>query len=237
MERLVFVHGSVTNGPATWGAQRELADRFELEILNRPGFPPNPPVDTVDFDEHARWVADRLREGDHLVGNSYGGVISLLAAARRPEVVRSLAVIEPPATRLLPDDPVVQQFAADGIDWWMRGPKDDPAAFLRGFLRTVGSAYEPPSPLPADLEQGAQALIVQRGPWEAEIPLADLAAAPFAKLVVSGAHHPAFDAICDVLERELEAERLILPGFGHSVARHPEFNASLTGFVDRAARR
>jgi hypothetical protein len=51
---------------------------------------------------------------------------------------------------------------------------------------------------------------------------------------VSGAHHPAFDAICDVLERELRAERAVLPGHGHSVQRHPDFNRVLAGFVERA---
>ena len=51
--RIVFVHGSVMGGRPTWSGQRELGDRFRLEILERPGFPPNPPVDHVDFEEHA----------------------------------------------------------------------------------------------------------------------------------------------------------------------------------------
>ena len=77
--------------------------------------------------------------------------------------------------------------------------------------------------------------MVERGPWEAEIPLEALAAAPFPKLVVSGAHHPAFDAICDALERELEAERVVLPGYGHAAQRHPDFNTHLVDFVERAS--
>jgi hypothetical protein len=44
------------------------------------------------------------------------------------------------------------------------------------------------------------------------------------------------DAICDVLERELAAERLVLPGYGHSVQRHPAFNDHLADFVGRASR-
>ena len=73
--------------------------------------------------------------------------------------------------------------------------------------------------------------------WRAQRPLADLRAAPFPKLVVSGAHHPAFDAICDVLQRKLPAERAVLPGFGHVVQLHPEFNGLLAGFVERAEAR
>jgi hypothetical protein len=75
----------------------------------------------------------------------------------------------------------------------------------------------------------------ERGPWEAEIPLAALAATRFPKLVVSGAHHPAFDAICDRLECELSAERAVFPGYGHTAQRHPGFNVALADFVERAA--
>ncbi len=235
MERLVFVHGSLVGGGPTWSAQLPLAERFELVILDRPGFPPNPPVDRVDFDKDANVLCEEMRVGDHLVGHSYGGVITLLAAGRRSTAVRSLTVIEPPATRVALGDPVVDRFAADAVEWWTNGPTDDPEAFLRGFLEAVGSDFDPPSPLPPELEQGARTLIAERGPWEAYIPLAALGDAPFPKLVVSGAHHPAFDVICDVLETELRAERAVLPGCGHSVQRHPDFNGVLADFVERAS--
>ena len=237
MERLVLVHGSVLGGAATWRNQRPLADRFDLVVVERPGFPPKPPVERVDFETHAALVADELEPGDHLVGHSYGGVISLLAAARRPDVLRSVTVVEPPATGVALGDPAVDRFAAGATELWTKGPRDDPEAFLRTFLRAVGSDFDPPSPLPPELEQGARTLIGERLPSEAEIPLDTLAAAPFPKLVVSGAHHPAFDAICDVLERELHAERVVLAGHGHSVQRHPDFNAALADFVTRAAAR
>src|SRR6478736_4913754 len=116
--RIVFVHGSVMGGRPTWSGQRALADRFELELLERPGFPPNPPVDHVDFEEHAVLVADALEEGAHLVGHSYGGVISLLAAADAPERVRSLTVIEPPCTKVAAGDPDADPFTQEGIEWW-----------------------------------------------------------------------------------------------------------------------
>jgi pimeloyl-ACP methyl ester carboxylesterase len=236
MARLVLVHGSVVGGRATWAGQRPLAERFDLVVLDRPGFPPNPPVERVDFEPDAQLVADLLASGDHLVGHSYGGVISLLAAATRPESIGSLTVIEPPATQVAAGDPAVDAFAADGRALYESGATSDPETFLRRFLEAVGSAFDPPTPLPPELAQGAQALAVERGPWEAEIPLAPLAAAPFPKLVVSGAHQPAFDAICDVLERELPAERAVLPGYGHVVQRHPAFNDVLADFVDRAER-
>lgn len=233
-ERLVLVHGSVVGGAPTWSAQAPLADRFELLVVERPGFPPNPPVDVVDFEQDADLVAGLLCPGDHLVGHSYGGVISLLAASLQPGLVRSLTVIEPPATRVALQNPAVAAFAAGGTELYASGQTDDLETFLRRFLDAVGSAFDPPSPLPPELEQGARALVVERGPWEAEIPLDALAAAPFPKLVASGAHHPAFDAICDVLEREIDAERVVLEGYGHTVQRHPGFNEALADFVDRA---
>jgi pimeloyl-ACP methyl ester carboxylesterase len=237
MERLFFVHGSVVGGAPTWRAQQALADRYELVVLERPGFPPNPPVDRIDFEADAELVAAALEPGDHLVGHSYGGVITLLAAALRPDALRSLSVIEPPATRVALGDPHADRFAAEAIEAWSGVADAEPDAFLRGFLSAVGSDWDPPSPLPPELDQGARMLMAQRGPWEAEIPLEELSAAPFPTLVVSGAHHPAFEAICDVLERELRAERIVLPGYGHTVQRHPDFNPALADFVDRASQR
>ena len=232
MPRLVLVHGSITNGAATWGGQRELADRYDLVVLDRPGFPGGPPVERVDFEADARWLAELLRPGDHLCGHSYGGIVCLLAAVSSPALA-SLTAIEPPATRVAEGDPAADAFAASEIELWRNGPRD-PEEFLRVFLGAVGSAWTPPSPLTPALEQGTRALMAERGPWEAEIPLAELRALAFPKLVVSGAHHAAFDAICDVLEREIEAGRAVLPGAGHAVQRAPGFNDVLADFLARA---
>jgi pimeloyl-ACP methyl ester carboxylesterase len=235
MERIVLVHGSVMGGRGTWAAQRPLAERFELLVLDRPGFPPNPPVERIDFEADGAFVAGLLEPGDHLVGHSYGGIVSLLAAASRPDVLRSLTVIEPPCTRVAAGVAEVDDFARAGMDLYATARSGDPDEYLRRFLAAVGSEFDPPSPLPPELEQGARNLAIERGPWEADIPLAALALTPFPKLVVSGAHLGAYDVICDVLERELDAERVVLPGYGHAVQRHPEFNVRLADFVERAS--
>jgi pimeloyl-ACP methyl ester carboxylesterase len=230
--RVLLVHGSVVNGETTWAAQRPLAERFELVVPNRRGFPPGPDVDRVDFEDEAVWLDAYLEPGTHLVGHSYGGVISLLAAARRPELLRSLTVIEPPCLGVARGDPVVDAYEAQSAVLWQGD--QEPAAFLRAFLQGVGSSIPPGDFSPA-LLQGARTLMVERHPWEAEIPLEELAAAPFPKLVVSGAHSEPFDRVCDVLERWLGAERAILPGAGHSVQRLGEpFNELLAAFVEKA---
>lgn len=234
--RLLLVHGSVLNAELTWKAQKPLAERFEVVAPNRRGFPPGPEVERVDFAEEAVWLEQFLKEGTHLVGHSYGGVISLLAAARRPELVRSLTVIEPPAFGVARGIPAVDEFIAQLEQHWASGPRD-PAEFLRGFLALVGSSTRPGDFSP-ELLQGGRTLMVERLPSEAVIPFDELAGTPFPKLAVSGAHSAAFEAVCDVLEKRLGAERAIFPGAGHSVQRLGEpFNELLTEFVLRAAAR
>jgi pimeloyl-ACP methyl ester carboxylesterase len=233
---VLLVHGSVVNGEATWAAQRPLAERFELVVPNRRGFPPGPDAERVDFEDDAIWLEQFVEPGTHLVGHSYGGVIALFAAVRYAGELRSLTVIEPPAFALARGDPAADAFVAGGVDLWEHGP-GDPAAFLRRFLTSVGSSLPPGDFSPA-LLQGARMLRIERLPWEADPPLAELAATPFPKLVVSGGHSAAFDAVCDELVERLGAGRAVLPGAGHSVQRLGEpFNALLAAFVERATSR
>jgi pimeloyl-ACP methyl ester carboxylesterase len=231
--RLLLVHGSVVNADLTWSAQKPLADRFEVVAPNRRGFPPGPEVERVDFEDEAVWLEQFLDPGAHVVGQSYGGVVSLLAAARRPELVRSLTVIEPPAFGIALGSASVDELLARIDAHWSEGPRD-PTEFLRGFVALVGSTL-PPGKLSPELLQGARTLLIERSPAEAVIPFDELAGAPFPKLVVSGGHDPAFEAVCDVLEERLGAERAVLPGAGHSVQRlGAPFNELLVAFVERA---
>ena len=224
--RLVLVHGS---GGNSWPAQRPLAERYTLVMPTRTGYPPNPPLEHIDFDVQARELLELLEPGDHVVGHSYGGVVSLIAA---PDVeLASLTVCEPPAFGVAREHPAVARLIADLAPLW---PTDlPPEEFLRAFVETLGALgpYNAPSPLPPAMEASVRAIMVERAPWEAEIPFAKLAASTFPKLVVSGAHNAAFDAVCDVLEERLDAERAVLPGAGHSIPRAAGFNARLEEFL------
>jgi pimeloyl-ACP methyl ester carboxylesterase len=233
--RVVLIHGSVGNAQAWAPALPALEQRFEVVAPNRGGYPPGPLLERIDFERQAEELAPLLGEGAHLVGHSYGGVISLLIAAAHPERVRSLAVSEPPAFGLARGNPVVDDLIARLAEHFEHGPRE-PRAFAEGFLAAVGSAVPLPERLPPQLEQGIRASMAERPPWEAEIPLDELAATSFPKLVVSGAHHPAFDAVCDVLEKKLGAERAVLPGAGHSLARAPGYPKRLRAFLDASDR-
>ncbi len=222
--RLVLLHGSVTNAALSWGAQAALADRFELVLPNRPGFPPNPPVGRVDFHSDAAWLEGVVRAGDHLVGHSYGGVIALLAAPRL--ALASLTVIEPPAFGVARGHPAVERW----LEVAAALPRESVRAHLEAFLPHVGAPFPLPDPLPPDLQQGAESFYSERRPDEAEIPLEPL---PYPVLVVTGDHEPAFEAVADVLCTRLGAERLVLPGAGHAVQRAPAFNTALEAFIAR----
>jgi hypothetical protein len=120
------------------------------------------------------------------------------------------------------------------IDELWSGERPEARCFLEEFLRTVGSSVPMPDELPPTVQRGAELLLVERGSHEARIPLEALRGAGFPVLVVSGAHSHAFDAVCDVLERELAAERAVLPGAGHAAQRAPGFNVVLERFLERA---
>ena len=209
-----------------------LADRFTLVMPTRSGYPPNPPEERIDFEVQAQELLELLEPGDHLVGHSYGGVVSLLAATSVD--LSSLAVLEPPAFGVAADHPVVERLVAELAPLW---PTDlPPEEFLRRFVETIGAVYSAPSPLPPEMEASVRAMMVERAPWEAVIPFTELVRAPYPKLVVSGGHSEAFDAICDALEAGLEAERAVVEGAGHSIPRAPGFNDVLLDFLARATR-
>jgi pimeloyl-ACP methyl ester carboxylesterase len=223
-ERLVLLHGSVTNAALSWQRQSALEPLFELVLPNRPGFPPGPPVERVDFEAEAAWLPGIVHAGDHLVAHSYGAVVALLAAPELP--LRSLTLIEPPAFAVARGDPAVESW----LDEAARMPSASVRGYAQAFLAHVGTPFSLPDPLPPELEQGAEAFFTERRPDEAQITLAPL---PYPVLVATGAHEAAFDAVADVLCERLEAERLVLPGAGHAVQNAPGFNDALVDFVQR----
>jgi pimeloyl-ACP methyl ester carboxylesterase len=229
--RAVLIHGSGGNAETAWTAVRPLEKRFTLVTPNRGGYPPNPPLERIDFEVQAAELAPLLEDGAHLVGHSYGGVIALLIAASHPERVRSLVVSEPPAFALARGNPAVDSLVERLDAHFSRGPRD-PRAFAEGFLRLVGTKAHLPDPLPTEVEQSIRATMAERGPWEAEIPLDELASTGFPKLVISGAHHAAFDAVCDVLEERLPARREVLPRAGHGIPRAPGYPELLAAFLN-----
>lgn len=107
-EPAVLVHGlggSATNWTDVMGL---LSDRLDAVAPDLPGFGWSPPPPSGDYSlrAHARAVAELIesrRAGPvHLLGNSLGGTVSLVVAATRPELVRTLTLVSPALPVLRP---------------------------------------------------------------------------------------------------------------------------------------
>lgn len=214
---VLFVHGSVVGADRTFRKQHELADRWTLILPSRPGFGASPPLERGDFEAEAPLFGAQLGDGAHLVGHSYGGVIAMLAAAQRPGAVRSLTLSEPGLLRFCADRPEVAAMIADGERLYSDPDSIPTELFLRLFRTGAGSAHETPDQLPDYLVRGAEMVKRERPPWEADIPLDELAAGDFPVLIISGGHSRAFDIVCDALAERLGAERAVIPGRGHTI--------------------
>lgn len=229
--RVLFVHGSVSGGAATWKAQYPLADRWTLLILDRRGFGESASAEGDDFEVDARDIAEALGEGAHLVAHSYGGVGALLAAASRPQAVHSLTLVEPMAYSVALHQGHVRG-SVEEVGAYFSGNSAAPREFLGGFFQLMGIHAKLPDPLPPALDTATRLLMRCRYPWTAEIPMDDLSKAGFRTLVVSGGHSPVFESICDVLATRLGAEREVISGAAHSIPRvGAPFNARLESFL------
>lgn len=98
---VVLVHG--LSGSTRWWSRNvpALAERYRVHLVNLPGFGTvRPPSRRFVLAEAASWLlawieAVGLESGVHLVGHSMGGYLSLRLAARRPQVVRKLVLVDP----------------------------------------------------------------------------------------------------------------------------------------------
>lgn len=224
-ETAVLVHGSGFRD-STWADQLSLADRYRLVLPFRRGYGESPDADP-DFDVDAEDIAGLLEEPSHLVGHSYGAVGSLLAAGLHPERVRTLTVVEPPAFGIARGHPAVEALVEGVEDVRARSAGMTTEEFGRAFTEAIGFDRPVEQPPPQVLSAIAS-LRRERPPWEAEIPFERLEGIPV--LVVSGGWHPAFDAVCDVVEEHLGAECAVFTGHGHGPQHASGFNERLVAF-------
>jgi pimeloyl-ACP methyl ester carboxylesterase len=103
-EALIFVHGSASD-MRTWSNQLDVfPERYRTIAYSRRYHAPNAPIppDSSDpiqthVDDLASLISVMGAEPAHVVGHSWGGLVSLLAAKQAPKLFRSIVLIEPPA--------------------------------------------------------------------------------------------------------------------------------------------
>ncbi|HKV84407.1 MAG TPA: alpha/beta hydrolase [Ktedonobacterales bacterium] len=242
---LLLIHGSMTGDPELddWQEQAALADHYELRMVARRGYFISPDrLPSYGFEAESDELAALLGDGMHVIGFSYGGFLALLMAAKRPDAVRSLTLIEPAALSIGRGNSDVEGLIARIAPLHAAAPRMSAEQYLLAFRRALRG-------LPADtalelteqdrhdladpiMRRGIETARLEQPQWEATIPLDALAAASFPKLVVSGGWSPAFETICDTLDQRLPAERAVIRGAGHPVQMIGElFNERLLAFL------
>jgi pimeloyl-ACP methyl ester carboxylesterase len=216
-EPVVLVHGSLATCAEEWEAQRPLVDEgYRLVVFDRRGYGQSPSATGEDFLVDADDIVELMGEGAHLVGHSYGGLGAMKAAARRPDATKSLTLLEAPAVVSAEAAPAWQALVDEISVLWDQDIPDE--EWVVRFLKAVGSDPDefPPEmlalavPLVPVLRQG-------RPFYDAEVPFAELAAARFPKLVVSGGHHEGFDQMCASLAGRIGASHAVVEGAGHEI--------------------
>ncbi len=248
---VLLIHGSIFAAEATWSAQRPLGECWRVLVPDRRGFGKSLRADREDYlvdaddliqllegvagparslERSPEGSAQALKTpggGAHLVGHSYGGVVAMLMAGSRPDLARSVTIIEAPVYQVsAPERPEVAAYLEQSRT--RQDEEKDPKAFLRRFMGERPAGYS------AEMIEGARLMLGQRRPWEAALPLDFLKEQPLPKLVVSGGHSPIHEATCDVLAERLGAQRAVLPGRGHAAQRAPGFNDRLEAFLREA---
>ena len=92
---------------------------LRLVVPHRAGYPPNPPHERIDFEVQAGEIAELIEPGTHLVGHSYGGMVSLVEGIWHLSPIEA-RVAPPPTT--------------------FRSPCVSPSRRSRSTLRPPGSA-------------------------------------------------------------------------------------------------
>ncbi|MFF9321521.1 alpha/beta fold hydrolase [Streptomyces sp. NPDC014735] len=246
----LFVHNIFTWGSdATYGfaGQRPLADSRQLLLMDRRGYGGSPDTARSDFDVDAEDVVEVLDDrasavrlgGAHLVGHGNGAVAALIAAARRPDLVRSLALIQPSAFTAAAHHPVVADLL-DRVRGGAPGIPDGvtPEQYLRASTEGLGMAM----PEPTSRRLRAVATSMRERPiWEAEIPLEVIRGAALAILVICGTWERApaayrehvglpLMAVAESLTDSLGGRLLRVPGYYPHTQEPAAVNAVLREF-------
>ncbi len=231
---VVFVHGSL-NDLRSWASQMGVfSQQHRVVAYSRRYHYPGDSVDNasgyaaaVHRDDLAALIKTLGLSPAHVVGSSYGAYVSLLLAAKYPELVRSLVLGEPPALTLLGNEPggaLDKQLQVIALS--RRAFEDgDSEKAIRIFIDSViGSGAFDRLPAPARqmmLDNAPEMRLEVRTPPEQYFPfscdVAQTIRTP--SLLLTGEVSPKmFSLVTDELERCLpNRERAMIPQASHGM--------------------
>ncbi|MFJ6002480.1 alpha/beta fold hydrolase [Arthrobacter sp. NPDC092385] len=229
LERVVFVHGSGTFGAAAWPKQHGLSLDFDCLYLRRHGFATDADPQPTDHERDQEIIADALGDGGHVVAHSHGAVSAMMLAVERPELVRTLTLVEPACLSLTADLPATKAHIELMAPLFAQRHALSDHEFLRSFVRRV-SAADARLPATEDARRDAARLRLQSPPWEA--PLSIVPGVP--TLVLTGGWEPLYEEVAEYLAGTGAVHR-VAPG-GHRPHDTPEGDALIRAFLRAAGR-
>lgn len=140
-EPVVLIHGSAVKDDLLPVADELAREGYRVVRYHRRGYGTSSPLDgPVSIEDQSRDCAALLRglgiARVHVVGHSYGGVIALQLALDAPEMVHSLALLEPALILLVPSGQAMMQQMTPVVEMYQRGDKEQAVeAFMKGISR------------------------------------------------------------------------------------------------------
>jgi len=222
------VHGLDGFGAAAWPAQHRLAGRYDALFLKRTGFDAVAPPVATDFGADADIVISALGAGGHLVAHAQGAVAAMMAAVERPDLVKSMVLVEPALLSLTAELPATLAYREHLEALYAKRDNLRDTEFAVEFHRLTASSASSAGPatgvLPGAASGGtatsaglanthgesarrrAARTRLQAPPWEA--PLHIVPGVP--TLVITGGWEPLYEEIADYL---------VTTGARHVIAR------------------
>lgn len=191
--RIVFVHGMDGYGVAAWPAQHRLAGKYDCLFLKRTGFDAVEPPKPTDFAADARIVIDALGAGGHVVAHAQGAIAAMMAAVLRPDLVRSLVVVEPLLLSLTADLAATAAHSTQVVNLQARSKELTDRQFLAEF-NTLMAVTTAPNTEP--LGRLATRARLQRPSTEA--PLHIIPGVP--TTVITGGWEPLYEEVAQYLD-------------------------------------
>ncbi|PZE92904.1 alpha/beta fold hydrolase [Curtobacterium sp. MCBD17_008] len=218
---VVFLHASNRPFERAWPVAAGLSKSTAAMM---PGYTPGEEAQPFSQDRWEARLLDACGNGAIVIAHSFGGPVAMRTAARAPERVLGLILLEPAAYALAADHPAVADHISRVQPVLNRAGTMSPAEFIVAFEEAVTGG-----PALTSSETDVFAASRQQrlpGPWTLDTPRRT----GVPTLVVTGGWNAEYEAIADAMT---DVEHIILTGHGHRPQDHPDLVAIARDFIER----